>query len=175
MAVIGSNARGEGDDMEPVGEDNFDVRAMSPALDAVVASMVGGDVERVTSAIIADGGDRWFSAVWAWARVVVELAWTGSADGGGVPLGVWVGRRLPARCEAELVEAVTVIIATALDGLPSSLRERWVALGESGRVRCGEIVLGLAVAASTEAVARNRPHAGRGRGGPEEVEWRGDS
>lgn len=143
--------------MEMVADESLDVGAVSPSLDAVVASMLGGDVEAVTRAIIAAGGDMWFSAVWAWARVVVELAWTGSAGGGAVPLGVWVGRHLPVACEAELIEDVSVVIATAADGLASSLRERWAALGDAGQIRCGEVVLGLAVAASKEAVARHGP------------------
>jgi len=162
--VSGSNVADGDKDMEaPVfDDDELEMGAVSPALDAVVASMVGGDVERVTSAIVAARDGMWFSAVWAWARVVVELAWTGSAGGGAVPLGVWVGRYLPVTCEAEMVEDVSVVIATALDGLPSSLRQRWAALGEAGQIRCGEAVLALAVAASTEAVARNRSGPGRG-------------
>lgn len=146
-----SGGHGDGD-MEPPAV------VLSP-LDAVVASMIGGDVERVSDAIVAAGGDGWFSATWAWARLVVELAGTGSATRGAVPLGIWVGRHLPVTCEAELVETVSVVIATAVDGLPSTLRKRWAALGEAGQIRCGEVMLALAAAAGRDAVARNGPGA----------------
>jgi hypothetical protein len=149
---------GDRDARADLPDGGLDARGVSPAFNAVIAALLGGEVERVTDAIVQAGDPAWFSAVWAWARMVIELAGGDSAPLDPVPLGIWIGRHLGPR---EASDTVAAIITAALGGRPELLRHCWSALGVDIQQQCGMTLLGLATAASRQAIEGK---SGRGDG-----------